>query len=172
MLVQETTTYIGPARVIEIEAERIRVRIQERGVWASMAMGLEYEPEVGDQLLVLGQEEAYYIVGILHGTGTLTLSSAGNIHIRAPQGSIDLFAREGVNVRAARFNLKVKRLEILAQVTIEKCNRAVRWVRDCFQLRAGRMRTVVKEEYQVRADRIAEWAKRDVKIDGNKIHLG
>ena len=47
-----------------------------------------------------------------------------------------------------------------------------RRVRQTFQLRAGRVRQVVEEGYSLRAGRIVERARKDVKIDGERIDLG
>ena len=63
-------------------------------------------------------------------------------------------------------------MEVVAKTIFEKFGGAYRWVKDAFQLRVGRMRTVSKGNVHVKGDRIVQLAVRDVKIDGEKVNLG
>ena len=59
-----------------------------------------------------------------------------------------------------------------AKTVYERFIRGYRWVKSVFQTRAGRMRTIVDSQYNLRAGSISETAQRNVRIDGKQIHLG
>jgi hypothetical protein len=61
---------------------------------------------------------------------------------------------------------------VAARSVLERFQNATRWVKEAFQVRAGRMRTQVSGDWRLKADTITERSEGDVKIDGRKIHLG
>lgn len=168
----ETTTFLGPVRVLETDGLRVHVRLPDRSVWAWMALPYGYHPAEGDLLLVLGQGDDHYVVGVLSGRGTSILTTPGNLELRAPCGRIELQAADGVTVRGRRIALTSQELEVTAEKATERFGESFRWVQDTLQVRAGRLREVVQGDYSLRADRIRQIAQRDVRIDGRSIDLG
>lgn len=66
----------------------------------------------------------------------------------------------------------VERLETVTERLFEKAKAAYRQVEDLSQLRAGRVRTLVRGSWLVRGETTSLDARDDVKIDGKHIHLG
>ena len=170
--IEATTSYLGPARVLSIGGNRAELEVQNDHVWATVALGGPYQPAVDDVVLAIAQAREWYVIGVIRGRGTTTLTVPGDLAIRAPRGGIELTAARGVTVKSAEVIIVARRLELIARSVFERFTDATRWITGAFQFRAGRVRTRVDGDYDLVADRILEVAENDVKIDGSKIHLG
>lgn len=168
----DANTYLGPARVRKVAGNRIQLEFPDELPWAMLALAFPYQPAVGDIVLAAGQGQNWYVIGVLQGTGKTSLMVPGDFEVLAPRGRIRLIAGKGVQVKSTEVRITADKLEMVARRVIEQFTDAVCWIRDAWQIRAGRVRTQVEEDYQVKAKRINERAEEDVKIDGNKIHLG
>lgn len=168
----ETGTFLGPARVTEVVGSSLRLAFEDRKVEAVLAVSYPYRPVVGDIVLAIGQDEAFYAIGVIQGNGTTEFVAPGPIVFHAPRGPIELLSTEGIRLRSREVEIHSERLEVNSRSILERCVDAFRWIRNAFQLRAGRVQEVVDGKYSLSAERISERADRDVKIDGEKIHLG
>jgi hypothetical protein len=112
------------------------------------------------------------VIGVLRGFGKTSFVVPGDLEFRAPRGNIELVSGKSVKMKSPVVGIAARRLDIAAKSVFEKFEAATRWVREVFQLRTGRLRTRVESTYDLKAERILERAEGDVKIDGNKIHLG
>jgi hypothetical protein len=164
--------YLGPALVINTNGRLILLGLPEDEVWAFNAVSFPYSPHVGDKVLAIGREGSFYVIGVLAATGKTTFTAPGDLEFRAPRGKIDLVSSEGLNIRTSEMKVVSNHIEYVARSIVEKYENAKCWVRQAFHLRAGSARTVVESTYKLRAERIVEKAKGEVKIDGDKIHLG
>lgn len=164
--------YLGPARVLKTKGRRLLLELPEENIWAQSAIIYPYKPVPGDTVLAIGQDGDFYMIGILTGTGKTTFSAPGDIKFSAPSGHIDMVSAKGFRLRSPQVKLISDNLEFTAKTIVEKFDSARRWVKNTFKLRAGRVSTQVESTYRIKAEKIVERAKGDVKIDGNKIHLG
>jgi hypothetical protein len=171
-MITELSARIGPALILKAEARRVLLGVDGEEAWADLALGFPYRPAVGDTVLALGQESRWYVIGVLQGRGVTSFAAPADLELSAPNGSIALKAAEGVRIEAPQVALKADRLELAARSVFERFVQAYRRVAGVFQVRAGRVRTVVEEAWDLRAGRIAERADADVRIDGDKIYLG
>lgn len=173
---EQAALYLGPARVVVAAGRKVQVETPNDYVWAELALAMPYQPRTDDSVLVIGQQAGqqtgWYVIGVLKGTGPMNLTAPGDVVIAAPNGRIELTAGKGVRLRGPLVQLVADSLEVSAKSVLEKFAKATRWVKDVFQLRAGRVRTAVKTTYRVDAGRIQQNASSDVRIDGEKIHLG
>jgi hypothetical protein len=168
----EATTYLGPARVLAAAGNRAKLELPDEHVWATLALGGPYQPAADDIVLAIGREGAWYVIGVIQGCGKTTLTVPGDLAIKAPRGTIEITAAKGVKVKSPEVTIAAGKLELWARSIFERFLEATRWIRDAFQLRAGRLRTRVDGDYDLGAERIRERADEDVVIDGSKIHLG
>ena len=168
----EGSTYLGPAEVRQVADNRIQLEFPDQLVWAFSALASSYQPVPGDTVLAVGQSGAWYVIGVLQGSGKTVFTVPGNFEIMAPRGTISLTAAKAVHLKSADVKITAKKLELVAQSIFERFTDATRWVKQAFQIRAGRVNAVVRSDYRVKAERIIERAEGDVKIDGRKIHLG
>ncbi len=166
------TTFLGPARVLETAGARVLVAMPGRKAWATPAMPYSYAAEVGDTLLVIGQDEMFYVIGVLEGAGTTTLRAAGDLDIAAPKGRIGLQAKHGVEVRTSTIRFVADKWDAVLGSVQQRCKELWSQVTGVARLRSKRREVRVEETDRVRAGRIVRQAQRDVQIDGEKIHLG
>ena len=171
-LTLDQSTYLGPVRVRQVAGNRVQLEFPDELPWASMALAYPYRPSVGDTVLAAGQGQNWYVIGVLQGIGKTTLMVPGDFEVLAPRGRIRLIAGKGVQLKSAEVKITADKLELVARRVMEQFAEATRWIKGAFQLRASRVRTEVENDYQVKAKRIIERAEGDVRIDGNKIHLG
>jgi hypothetical protein len=167
----ETKSYLGPARVLDVVDSHVRVQLPDREEWAILAMG-SYQPAQGDVVLAIGGETGYFVIGLIQGTGSVTITSPGDVNIIAANGVINLLSTKMLSLKSPAIRLQANRLDVTARAVFQRFTTAYTWVKDNLQLRTGRMRTTVKESYHLGADRIVEKAKKDVTIDGDSINLG
>lgn len=171
MLVENSVT-LGPAKVLECQGLQVVLETANGHVPATLALSTFYQPVPGDVVLAIGQDEKTYVIGVLHASGNTVIRSPGDLTFIAPSGKLNLFASQGITVHSPNLLLRAVRLEVIAQTAFEKFENVYRRVKDCFQLRVGRMRTVSKGNVHLTADRISQIAVKDVKIDGEEVKLG
>lgn len=97
----------------------------------------------------------------------------GDLEVRADAGAVKISARDGVEVTtegAVRFVAGV--LETRAGRILESARNVYREVEELAQSRAGRMRLIAKETFHLLGRTTLLKAEEDVKVKGNKIHLG
>ncbi len=164
--------YLGPALVINTNGRLILLDLPENEVWAFNAVSFPYSPHVGDKVLAIGREGSFYVIGVLVSSGKTTFTAPGDMEFRAPHGQIDMVSSEAVHIRSPEMKVISHSIELVACSLVEKYENAKRWVKHALSVRAGSARTVVDSTYKIRAGRIVEKAKGEVKIDGDKIHLG
>jgi hypothetical protein len=168
----QSSAYLGPARVELVAGNRVRLAFPDQQVWAVPALASPYQVVSGDQVLAIGQDENWYVIGVLKGNGKMSLTAPADLELRAPRGRIELTAAKGIRLRSPSVKVVADKLEMLARSLYERCANATQWISESLQVRAGRLRTAVESTYRVKANRIVERAEGDVKIDGRKIHLG
>lgn len=171
-LADQAGTTLGPATVIQVSGPRLKLELPDAHVWAVNAIAFPYQAAPGDEVLAIGQAGAWYVIGLLKGHGPSTLSVPGDLAIDAPNGRISLTAAQGVELRSDEVRVTANRLEVMARSVFERFTEATRWVKEAFQVRAGRLRTRIECDHDLRAGRIIERADADVSIDGTKINLG
>ncbi len=165
-------TYLGPARVKRVAGNRVQLEFPDELPWAVLALAYPYQPVAGDTVLAAGQDQNWYVIGVLQGTGKTTYLVPGDFEVLAPKGCIKLVAGKGIQVKSPEVKIKAEKLEFVARRISEHFSDASRWVKNIWQIRAGRVRNDVENDYQVKARRIIERAEEDVRIDGEKINLG
>jgi hypothetical protein len=166
------TQFLGAARILRMDGARLLLAINDQQAWACSAVGYPYSFQIDDVVLAIGQLDEWYVIGVLHGTGKTSLQVPGDLQLVSPTGSIELIAAKGITLRSPAVQIVATRLQITAKKLRERFEQASRWVTGGFDIVAKRMTTRVSQGYRLNAGKIVERAVGDVKIDGNKIHLG
>lgn len=98
------------------------------------------------------------------------------IDIEANKANIKI---ENANVSGEQFagkfefvNVTMERFETAAQTVIQKAKNVYHTVSELSQLQTGRMRTLVKSSFHLKSKKMFLKAEEDVKVRGDKIHLG
>jgi hypothetical protein len=129
---------------------------------------LEFVTEKGDISFRSGRNISFH--------GNHVVMKTHEIGVSAQKG--DLRIEETVytgrkllgNIRHAK--LIAERLETVAQTMIEKAQNLFQSVDELCQLKAGRMRTLVKKTFHFKSNKAFVKAEEDYKIRAGKIHLG
>jgi len=79
---------------------------------------------------------------------------------------------ESLTSTLARSKLIIGRLETVAQRVFQRAVNSFSRIENLQQTQVGKIRTLVTEDYYLKAQNTDIHAEKDVKINGNKIHLG
>jgi hypothetical protein len=166
-----THQYLGPATVVWAEDGQIRLATPAGEMGAEQALAYPYRPARGDVVLAIGEEGNAWVIGVIRGRGMSELRVPGDMQLAAG-GRVTITAERGIDLRSPRVEIRADRLEVVVQAIMERSLRCYRWVKQALQVTAGRVRTLVDGQATLQADRIVEHARKDVRIDGRRIHLG
>ena len=165
-------SYLGHGHVLAVEPGRVLLQLPAAKAWATLALGSGYQPAVRDVLLVIGKDDAFWVIGVVAGRGRTTLHAHGDLELQAPHGRIDLLARDGVTVRGGLVQVIAKTFEQVAGTVRQRFDDLCCQVKGVLRWRGQRIETEVEDVYRTQAGRIEQHADGDVSIDGAKIHLG
>jgi hypothetical protein len=90
---------------------------------------------------------------------------------RLTADTVELVAERMVT-KARTVAHKLERLELQAKSIVERADESFRFVADVAELRAGRVRTLVRELFAVRTRRGSLVADEDMAVDGRRVLLG
>jgi hypothetical protein len=172
MLDTTTNTRLAPAIVKSASGASLTVLFEGADVAATNAMAFPYTPSEGDTVLVIGQEDAHYVIGVLHARGDMTLAFPANVRFTAPRGGMLFTAAQPIEIQSPEVKVSAGTWTVIAKTLTEKVHSAFRWVKDLASLKAGRQRTQVEGASYERAERRIIKAKKDVRVNGERIHLG
>lgn len=179
-----------PARVARVEGGAVLLQLEKdpppAQVWAVSALAHMYTPREGDRVLALAasaptstddtacEAEAvpWYIIGVLETTGPTEITATGDLRLRSLSGSIELTGARGVAVRGPLLSITVDTVQTVARTITENCVEALRWIKDRLDVRAGRSQTTVDGLCRTKAERLIVRTEREIKLDGDTIHLG
>jgi hypothetical protein len=164
--------HLGPAEVLAVAGRRVHLALPEGRAWAVMATAQAYEPVAGDTVLAIGEGGAWYVIGIIEGTGRTTVTVPGDLTFHAPRGAITLKAGRGLRLEGAVVRILGERLVLAAGRLAERFETVRRHVRGLVDTRAGEARLMVEGDLRLSARRIAARAAEDVRLDGEQIKLG
>ena len=153
-----------------VEAHRVVVALEDETVDARVAVFL-YRPTPGDEVLIACQEDQNFVIGVLRVAGGAELIAPGDLTVRSG-GALRIVSTRESQLAAPRVSIEASTLQLVARSITERFEKARRWVRDCWHVRAGRFRADVDGTCETQAGRIVQSADGNVKIDGESIDLG
>lgn len=165
--------YLGPGRVTAAEAGRVTVELPGGpSVVAEMALALPYEPALGDTLLVIGKEERYYVIGVLHGRGRTVLSLSGDVAVHARDGALSLSGDKGVAIRGPELEVEAGKVRMIADAVVQKVASMYQRVSALFSVHASEAHTVVEKTSFTKAKNATILTEETVTVNGKQILLG
>lgn len=154
-------------------AGRVCLRLEDGTVvWARMALAVPICPAVGDELLVIGQPDRHFVIGVLHAHGPTAIAYPHGLELSTGTGPLRVQNQAAVEIDTPTLNARAGRIEIAAEVMWQRLTHCFQWVRDLMQSRLGRRRTAIETTSVERAGTIITKADDTVKIDAPTIHLG
>ena len=165
--------YLGAGRVIETSAQTVRVRLDDGAEHeATMALAFPYRPEAGDELLVIGKDSAYFVIGLIRGQGKASLQFEGDVELSSLTGKVEISGAEGVELRSKLVSVYGDKVKVIADTVSETVNNCVRRVREMLSVQAGESRTIVRGLAYQQSKQAQINTEENVAINGKQIHLG
>lgn len=174
----DVDTYLGAARVVRVEPAAVVVALEEaRGsgpvvVHATPALTVPYAPRPGDQLLVIGDAAAFYVIGVLDGRGAVSLSNPAGVALRAEGGALRVVGDRGVRVAGARVRLETGWLRQLAVSAVTTFGERVTHVREAWKVEAGQLDERSDGRHLLQARRAVIKALTSARIKSTTVRVG
>lgn len=165
--------YLGPAEVLETGPVRVRVRVGDVALDATLALAFPYQPAACDVVLIAAKRGEAYVIGLLQGRGKVALDIPGDVELHAVDGVLSLRGDRGVRVNGPDVEIVAgKKLRVVAESAIEVLGSLTRKVRGLFTSQVGqRLGTVEGASVDVSKSATIVTAE-TMTINGKKIHLG
>lgn len=169
----------GTARVHA--SDKLEFHCADGSIDFKAAGGIRFE---GERVEVEGRSGARLGAGAQAGPGKAAVSVApGHLSLQGSQLKASSshaewvadeteFTSETVRARTREGALVAERLETTVGTWIQRAESIYCSVEQVLQRTAGRMRTIVRSTYWLKTRRSRHKADKDVRIDGEKIHLG
>jgi hypothetical protein len=171
--VGDPTSKLGPAEVLSVGPGYVEVRLEHGAVArAELALATPYEAVVGDQLLVIGQADRHWVIGVIRGRGRTVLSFDGDVELRSNDGVLRLASGKRVEVESPDVSFHVGTLRTVADAVIEHVSSLTQRVRALMSVHAGQRREIIDGSTSTQARSSTLVTEGDVKVNGKAIHLG
>jgi hypothetical protein len=165
--------YLGPAKVTQTGAASLEARLPTgETIHPKLALAFPFTPAENDSLLVIGQDDRYFVIGVIASSGETKLRFRGNVELRAVEGELELHGEHGVELRGPRIDIKTKKLTVLADQATEVFGTMFTRVKELMSIHTGETDVVVHGQYSNRAKRTAITSEECVSINGKQVHLG
>lgn len=166
-------SFLGPATVVAVRPHEVDVEIRGgEPACARMALSIPYAPVVGDVLLVIGDGDDHYVIGVLHGTGKTSLSFEGAVDLHAKGGALTLSSDTAVAIHAPETEVQAGKLTVFAGTVVEKLGSLYQRVRETLSVHAGKTHTLVEDSSFTTAKNASIVTEETMSINGSEIHLG
>ena len=171
-------SYLGAARAVRVERGSLLVALEEEAVArgtlvrATPALAFPYQPAVGDQLLVIGDAHAFYVIGVLSGRGQSSLEGPRGVSLRAEGGALHLVGDRGVRVSGSRIHVEAERWRKLAATALLTLGQRVTHVRDLQEVEAGDVDELSQSRWVLQARRVLLKALTNARIKSTTVRVG
>ena len=171
-------SYLGAARVVRGGPGSLLVALEEETVPRGMlvhaipALAFPYRCVVGDQLLVVADAHAFYVIGVLSGKGHSPLSNARGVSLRAENGLLRLVGDRGIRVTGSRIHLEAQRLRRLAVKVVQVFGEQETHVRERLAVEAGQIDEVSQGRFLLQARRVVLKALTKARIKSTTVRVG
>ncbi len=164
--------YLGPATVATVLPTEIEVNLPRGGkVHARLALAYTYEPVPGDEVLVIGNEEGHWIIGVVFGRGPSVLHFPADAELRAA-GSLRIAADRGVEITSPEVLVTTKKIRMIASEVVHAFTTLRQRVTELLSVQAGQTHTVVEGTMHSQAKSATILTEEKVSINGKEVHLG
>lgn len=164
---------LGRATVVETRPGAVRVELANGAqVRVELALAYTYEPVRGDEVLVIGNGEGHFVIGILSGAGKSTLRFPGDAELRTERGVLRIVGAAGVELEGPQVAITTDRLQVIANAVVEKLGTLHSTVAGLFSLRSGEMQHVSQGSIHQQSKRASLLTEDKIYINGREVHLG
>jgi hypothetical protein len=159
--------------VVAASEKAVKVALADGTVaTAAFALALPYAACEGDELLVIGDGDEHFVIGVLAGRGQTSLALPGGVSLRAVGGALDLAGDEGVKIRGPVVEVHADKLHSVARSVVETFSSVFQRVTDLLHVHAREHVSIADEGSFSQAKTTAIQTEETVTINGKEIHLG
>lgn len=162
---------IGAAVVTDCEAGRARVVFEGASLSARPALAFAYQLMPGDLVLIIVQAEDAYIIGVLSGRGTTTLTVHADLALSAPHGRISLRAGNGIDLDAPQVAVRAQSIEMTATTLVQRVQTAFKTFTDLLHITAGRRQTRIDGVSMESTVRTYHRSEKETVLNGESINI-
>jgi|HubBroStandDraft_6_1064221.scaffolds.fasta_scaffold524300_2 hypothetical protein len=164
--------YLGPAEAVRVDGHEVSVALPSGvEVRAELALAFPYAPAEGDTLLVIGRGPAYYVIGVLRGSGRSVFSLPGDVGLHAG-GALHLSGAKGVKVEGPALEVHTGKMQVIADDVVQRSTTVHQRVTETLTVHAGESHTLVDDASTLQAKTAAIVTEETVTINGDEVHLG
>ena len=165
--------YLGPGQVVQATSEKLLVLVEgESVVRVQLALTFPYKPVVGDELLIIGSSDAFYVIGVLDGKGAVDLANTESLAVEAEGGWLRLSADKAICVEAETVHLNTQNLACIADKRVERFSEQRRVVRNSQSVEAMVVDERSEQGWLLRAARVAIKTVQKVRLKSGIVRLG
>ncbi|MBW2534194.1 MAG: DUF3540 domain-containing protein [Deltaproteobacteria bacterium] len=165
--------YLGTATVIRSGPAALEVRLPTGEiVHPKLALAFPFVPAPDDSLLVIGQDDRYYVIGVISSRGETQLRFRGSVELRAVDGELELQGDRGVELFGPEIEIKTRKLTVLADKATEIFGTVFTRVKELMSVHTGKTDAIVHGQWSTRSKRAAITSEEAVSINGKQVHLG
>lgn len=163
---------LGPAIVVDRGPGWVDAKREDGAVVrATIALGYRYDAEIDDVLLVIGDGDRAWVIGVVAGRGRSSIEAPGDLELRAA-GTISIAGDKGVRLVGEEIEIAPSRLRVTASSLVETLGNAFRRVTGMLSTKAGETHTIVDGQATARAKNLVVLTDETASIDGQQIRLG
>jgi hypothetical protein len=168
-----TQPYLGPSEVCRVEPHQVEIRLPSSELaWARLALAFCYAPVVGDEVLVIGNPDGHYVIGVLRGQGQARLTFPGDVELRSLDGVVRVVGGRGVEIDAPEVALRAGKILTVARSLVQQLGTLYQSVSELWSVRAGASHTVVEDSSYTQAKRATLVTEDELNLNGKAINLG
>lgn len=165
--------YLGPATVTRAEPGALEAKLPSGDVVAPrLALAFPFAPASGDSLLLIGQDDRYFVIGVIESEGQTQLRFRGDVAVRAVNGTLGLEADQGIDLRSPEIAIRTKKLSVIAERAHEAFGSLFTRVKELMSVHSGKIDTVVRGQWSNRSRRASITSEEVVSVNGKEVHLG
>lgn len=164
--------YLGPGKVVQAQGTAVEVELPSgHREKARLALAYAYESCIGDSVLVIGNADGYWVIGVIHGQGPAVIRFPADAELSAG-GTLRITADRGVEVRAQDFSVTTQKIRMIASEVAHSFKTLRQRVQELLSVQAGQTHTVVEGSMHSQAKSATILTEEKVSINGKEVHLG
>ncbi|MBL8603710.1 MAG: DUF3540 domain-containing protein [Myxococcales bacterium] len=166
---------LGPATVRAVlDAERVTVERARDGVVreARLAMPMRYEPVAGDVLLVIDDDDAAWVIGVIDGRGHTHVEARGPLTLRSRESTVAIEGHQGIRLEAPEVSLRSAVWELVTERANLHARSLHQRVSELLHTHAGTLHTLVRGHSLQQSKAATVLTDEKLVLNGKAIHLG
>lgn len=159
--------------VTVVRGEEVDVLLPDGSVTTALfALALPYAACEGDDLLVIGEGDQHFVIGVIRGCGKTSLALQGDVSLRAVGGTLAIAGDKGLQLSSPLIEVHAGDLRVVARAVVETFVTAFQRVSELLHVHARQEMSIVDEASYKQAGTASIQSEGTVTVQGKEIHVG